>query len=127
MYDEKPKDYNDRNIPDKLLPAPIPPPWYDGMDALYLFWEGISRDVVRAILGVKDKINIKTTQVERTRCANALKSSSMPRGTSTMSFLDPIQLKNRSGREVQEANRFARRKFVERQLSCLISQGNNLY
>lgn len=66
MYDEKPTLYNDQNLPEKLLPAPILAPWHS-------------------------KFNLK-----------ALSNVSMPKGTSSMGFLDPVQLRNRSGQEVQE-------------------------
>ncbi|PIC48164.1 hypothetical protein B9Z55_007250 [Caenorhabditis nigoni] len=95
------KQYNETEIPKKLLKSGLPPPYQDGFDALHIIMEGTSRDLLKDLLGTCKKIGMKISKRNRLQWSDALNNAKVPRGRCSAGLLNPIQLTSRTGTEVQ--------------------------
>ncbi|PIC12325.1 hypothetical protein B9Z55_028470 [Caenorhabditis nigoni] len=86
----------------ELLNTCLPPPWADGFDNLHIIAEGTSRDLMKDLLGNGSKTGFPIRKKIRVEWAAALSAANTPRGRSSASLIDPIQLSTRTGSEVQQ-------------------------
>ncbi|CAO4363417.1 unnamed protein product [Caenorhabditis nigoni] len=94
--------YSNHNFPtDAIRITCLPPPWNDGYDALHLINEGTTRDLLKDLLGNGKRMKLRLSKDMKIRWAKALKSAQTPKGMSSATLLDPLQLSARSGSEVQ--------------------------